>query len=355
MASKNNFKLLSRDDFREGVFKRDNYQCLFCRETQNLDAHHIIERRLWTADHEKGGYFLENGATLCQQHHLEAEMTVLSCDLVRDKAGILKTVLPEYMYSDHVYSKWGDVILEDGRRTPGPLFYDESVQKILKKGLVLDQYVKYVKYPRTYHLPFTGHTTPDDKIFHKASEVFAGKEVVVTIKMDGENFTGYSDYSHARSIDSGNHESRNWVKTFHFQNIAYHLPDGFRYCAENLYAKHSIHYDQLETYLYAFQLWNKNTCLSWDDTVEWFELLGLTSVPVVYRGVYNEKLINDLFVKSVKEGQEGLVVRLTDSFEYKDFRNCVGKLVRENHIADGSNHWRFRRITPNLLKETKEN
>lgn len=37
-------KLLSRENFRNSVFERDGYKCLFCDCTENLDAHHIIER-----------------------------------------------------------------------------------------------------------------------------------------------------------------------------------------------------------------------------------------------------------------------------------------------------------------------
>jgi 5-methylcytosine-specific restriction endonuclease McrA len=56
--------LLTRDEFRKQVFERDNYRCVICGAKNGdkhvkLDAHHIIERRLW-AD---GGYYLENGAT----------------------------------------------------------------------------------------------------------------------------------------------------------------------------------------------------------------------------------------------------------------------------------------------------
>jgi hypothetical protein len=51
-----------RDDFREGVFKRDNYQCLMCgKKNCKLDAHHIKDRR----EIPGGGYVLENGITLC--------------------------------------------------------------------------------------------------------------------------------------------------------------------------------------------------------------------------------------------------------------------------------------------------
>lgn len=52
------FILLTRDQFREGVFARDAHRCVFCGRTAaetpegKLDAHHIIERRLWG----DGGY-----------------------------------------------------------------------------------------------------------------------------------------------------------------------------------------------------------------------------------------------------------------------------------------------------------
>lgn len=39
-------KLLTRDNFREAVFARDNNTCVFC-SLPAKDAHHIIERRLW--------------------------------------------------------------------------------------------------------------------------------------------------------------------------------------------------------------------------------------------------------------------------------------------------------------------
>ena len=64
------FKLLSRDNFRELVFKRDNYKCIICDEVNNLDAHHIIERRLFNIE-----YCLEpmNGTVILlimEQHYV---------------------------------------------------------------------------------------------------------------------------------------------------------------------------------------------------------------------------------------------------------------------------------------------
>jgi hypothetical protein len=65
---KTDMKLLTRTEFREGCLERDSYRCVICGETENLSVHHIIERRLWS----DGGYYMENGATLCEEHHIKA-------------------------------------------------------------------------------------------------------------------------------------------------------------------------------------------------------------------------------------------------------------------------------------------
>ena len=70
--------LLSRDEFRQQVFARDGGRCVIC-SAPGQDAHHILERRLF----DDGGYYLDNGATLCAACHVKAEMTVLSCDAIR--------------------------------------------------------------------------------------------------------------------------------------------------------------------------------------------------------------------------------------------------------------------------------
>lgn len=58
-----------RSNFRDSVFKRDKYKCCFCSETNNLDAHHITDINLMS----NGGYVKENGISLCEKHHLDAE------------------------------------------------------------------------------------------------------------------------------------------------------------------------------------------------------------------------------------------------------------------------------------------
>ena len=44
-----------------------------------------------------------------------------------------------------------------------------------------------------------------------------------------------------------------------------------------------------------------------------------------------------------------LFKELASEFKYKDFKKSVAKLVRKDHIADGSNHWRFKKLIPNLI------
>lgn len=334
--------LLSRSDFRNAVFERDGYRCVVCGEAAQ-DAHHIIERRLWS----DGGYYLENGVSLCGRHHIEAEKTTLSCGEIRNLAGIKTVAIPKHFYRDLNYDKWGNVILPSGKRLKGELFYDESVQKILAD--VLDLFETYVKYPRTYHLPFSPGLTKDDRQLLDTSH-FDGKEVVVTVKMDGENTTLYNDYLHARSIDGRNHSSRNWIKNFH-SKIAHDIPDGWRLCGENLFAKHSIHYRNLDSYFYLFSIWNdKNECLSWDETIEWAKLLGLVVVPVLYRGVWDEDVVRGIHQPTFEGNTcEGFVVRLSNGFPYGAFRRSVAKYVRSGHVGT-NNHWMFEKIQENELK-----
>lgn len=54
-----------RENFRNSVFERDGYKCVFCDITNDLDAHHITDRN----ELPNGGYVKSNGITLCQEHH----------------------------------------------------------------------------------------------------------------------------------------------------------------------------------------------------------------------------------------------------------------------------------------------
>lgn len=177
--------LLTRDAFRQAVFERDGGECIVCHEPA-ANAHHIVERRLFP----NGGYYLDNGASLCKKHHIEAEQTTLSCEFIRRLCGIKKIILPPHLYTDEIYDKWGNNILPNGQRLRGKLFQNESVQKILENGDALRLFTKYVKYPRTHHLPWSECIADDDRIIDSLN-AFEGQQVVVHAKFDGENTTMY--------------------------------------------------------------------------------------------------------------------------------------------------------------------
>lgn len=333
-----------RDVFREGVFKRDHYKCVFC-DLPAVDAHHILERRLFT----DGGYDLNNGASVCSFHHMECEMTNISVEDVREACGITKKYIPDHFYDDMIYDKWGNIVLQNGQRMKGELFHDESVQKVLKQGGHLPIFTEYVKYQRTYHCPWSQGITDDDRM-HKNMENFEGKRVIVTIKYDGENTSLYNDYIHARSIDGRSHPSRDWVKQFHASNIAGNIT-GMRICGENVFAEHSIRYTELDTYFYGFSIWNEhNICLSWDETLEWFEILGIIPVNVLYDGIYDETHIKTLWDESKWDTLEGYVIRLADSIPYGRFKYDFAKFVRKGHVQTAK-HWMYgRAVVKNQLK-----
>lgn len=208
---------------------------------------------------------------------------------------------------------------------------------------------EFKKYPRTYHLPYS-LTVSEDDVKNLTDEHFYGKEVVVTEKLDGENTTMYWNYIHARSIDSKNHPSRNWINTF-WNGIKHDIPKTFRICGENLFAKHSIFYNQLTTYFYVFGIYEGDRCFSWDETKEWCGILNLEHVPVLYEGIYDSELIKMCYGGKSKLGgeQEGFVVRVKDSFDYSKFKTHCNKFVRKNHVTT-SDHWMYQKVVMNELK-----
>lgn len=130
MKSKN--QLLTREEFKDKVFKRDKHTCVFCNKPA-VDAHHIYDRQLWN----DGGYYLNNGASVCEEHHWEVEKTNISVEEVWKACGIIDPAIPPQLDSNKSYDKWGNVMLSNGMREFGEMFFEENVQKILKDKLYL--------------------------------------------------------------------------------------------------------------------------------------------------------------------------------------------------------------------------
>ncbi|AXX30431.1 AAA family ATPase [Actinosynnema pretiosum subsp. pretiosum] len=199
-------------------------------------------------------------------------------------------------------------------------------------------------YPRTPHLPWSPGSTSDDVRAGGVAGLF-GREVVVTEKLDGENTTLYRDGSHARSLDSGHHPSRSWVKGLQAR-IGPHLPVGWRICGENVHARHSLAYDALDSWFYGFSVWDGDRCLSWDATTGFLHGIGVPTPPVLYRGDFSERLLRRLRVDT--SVQEGYVVRAAQEFDRADFAHRVAKWVRPSHVRTDV-HWMSAPVVPNGL------
>lgn len=204
------------------------------------------------------------------------------------------------------------------------------------------------KYPRTPHLPWSLGRTEDD-IECSAPFSTLPTTVVVTEKMDGENTTLYRNHIHARSLDSRHHISRNWVKNF-WNDLKQDIPEGWRVCGENVYSRHSIVYDDLESFFYGFSIWDDtNTCLSWEETLEWFSLLNITPVSCLYVGPYGEEQLRALAKTMDLDRSEGYVVRSALSFHYNKFSENVAKFVRPNHVKTDK-HWQHSECVQNKIR-----
>lgn len=352
---------MTRDQFREAVFARDKYQCVSCGfpgpdpvpfrhistgavdGNSRLDAHHIMERRLWP----DGGYYLANGATLCGPCHLRAEQTLIRPQWLWATIGV-SPLLPPHLYTDQEYDKWGNPYIAIDRRMPGELFDDESVQKVLAP--VLHEFCSRVKYPRTYHLPWSPGLTSDDRVMEDVSQL-EGHDIVVTVKMDGEQTTIYPDgYCHARSIDSGSHPSRDWVKAL-AGRVGPQLPPNWRICGENLWAKHSLLYTNLPAPFLMFSIWDGLTCLSWEDTELWAALLGLHTVQRLSSVPLKDMAAGVRPFPFNVDTDEGYVVRRAEAFHYREFRQKVGKWVRASHVHTHG-HWMREQIVRNGIAKS---
>ncbi|MET7647267.1 RNA ligase family protein [Streptomyces sp. NPDC005426] len=202
-------------------------------------------------------------------------------------------------------------------------------------------------YPRTPHLPWSPGATSDDVRLADLAGL-TGSQVVVTEKLDGENTTLYADGLHARSLDSAHHPSRGRVKALQ-SRIGPRVPAGWRICGENMFARHSIPYEDLASHFYGFSVWEGQVCLDWDRTVDFLRNLGIPTPRVLWRGVFDaraEKALRALELD--RERQEGYVVRPAEAFPAAAFKRRVAKWVRPGHVTTDT-HWMHAEVVENGL------
>jgi hypothetical protein len=214
---------------------------------------------------------------------------------------------------------------------------------------------RLIKYPQTLHLPWSEGRGRDDGVLQDVS-CFDDKHIVVTVKMDGEDTTMYRDDIHFRSLDSAPHPSQDYVRALHGR-IKHLIPNGWRICGENLYARHPIHYTDLHDWFLVFSVWDeKNECLGWYETIQFCRSLNLAYVDnftVLNMKVAPENhrvlIPNDFIYGEI----EGYVVRNSGTFHYNDFSKNVAKWVRKDHVQSNE-HWKKKwRDVPNMINKVE--
>ena len=332
---------MNRADFRQTVFERDDGQCLVPWCLRNAeDAHHIIERAEW----DDGGYFPNNGASVCHKHHKAAEKNWIPPQAFW-KWDNLDPVTPDEM--DHDVNKWG----EPFETPPWENLRD------------------FHKYPSTRHLPFS-YIGDDDDTAHKSVDCFLYQPLVVTEKMDGSNAMLVKDSEEpvrSRRGRKAEHQSFDQLHKLYWEKNVYEkLPEHLQVFGEWLYAKHSIHYGcdgccdernqgpALENgYFQVFGVFDTrhNLWLSWFETERWANKLGFDTTRVLLRNIHYDnrnQLYEELttLANKLTPESEGFVVRSRYPFHYGQFPQRLGKFVRENHTQTET-HWKHQQQTRN--------
>ena len=202
------------------------------------------------------------------------------------------------------------------------------------------------KYNSTPHWPWSPTVHKDD-CYHQNPELFLGRDVVITEKLDGGNTCLWQGDVYARS--TGQPATQGWfamVKKHHAWKTNGTPANVFVY-GEDLYGIHSIQYDAMredETYR-VFNVRRDNHWLSWDNMSLYAAGLNLITVPVLYRGTFNSvDEITKFFENAIKEpselggAREGFVMRVADAFEDSEWSNNVAKYVRKGHVQTDE-HW----------------
>ena len=353
--------LLTRDEFRESVFKRDAHKCVACG-IPATEVHHIIDRAVF----KDGGYYTGNGASLCSGCHIKAEKGILTCKEIRESAKISEIVLPDNLDPAKLWDKWGNEIVEE----------------------------RLIKYPRTRHLIGSGLGKNDLEDYVNVEEL-RGKHLVLEEKNDGAN-VGLSIVNCELKLQCRGHFlglGNDWPEFDQFKVWANTWTDQFWDMLEDRYimygewmiAFHSVFYDLLPHYFMEFDIYDKKEKV-FLDTSRRNEMVKkakvkISQVRVITKGKFEsiEDIISRVGLSAfISENAYGILEKeLTEkNISGKDVLLSLNKdrlmeglyikweedgIVRGRYkyvrpgfvqtILDSGEHWQSRPHIPNCLKE----
>jgi hypothetical protein len=180
------------------------------------------------------------------------------------------------------------------------------------------------KYPRTLHFPFPPGAHGGDRIAPDAGAL-VGTTIVITEKLDGENtcLSRHGVFARSRAAPTRNPWAR-YLKPF--RECARRDPSELEVFGESVYAVHSIEYTGLEQHSYVFAVREGNRWLAWDDVAACAGVLGLPTVPVLFRGAVGD----DAALRALVEDLAGRPSALSDrrgtpgSGSGRRGRSCTG-------------------------------
>lgn len=252
-----------------------------------------------------------------------------------------------------------------------------------------------IRYPRTVHIQGSRKSGDDFELTDLSfEEALSGKHVVYEIKIDGSN-CGISFEDNRMILQSRGHELRGGPREKEFlqfrmwaNRFQHDLFDvlGNRYImyGENMYAKHTVFYDNLPHYIFEFDVFDKEKqlFLSTKARSKLLEGLSYQAVPVVYEGTaitldhlksfigkskYKTNNWQDNLCKQAIETNQPveMVKSQTDTSDLDEGiyikvetdEHTVGryKYVRDSFtntiLNQFGNHWHDRPILPNLLAD----
>lgn len=328
---------MNREEAEAACFNRDGGCVVPWCDKEAQDAHHIIERKLW----DDGGYFLENLASVCHEHHKDAEENRIPPQAFWMWIGETPETVKVPHQVGNCVNKWGDV-------------YRKPV-------------LRHIKYPTTRYLENSPSFDDERNEPVRYTDMFE-EPLVLTIKMDGSNACLTRDRVAARNGQDAPHRSFDMLKAFH-QRVSYLIPAELQIFGEWLYAKHSIFYGEdapaLENYFQIFGVYHQDWAmwLSWHEVLNWADTLRCITVPEVelpecsnpYELMGRVEAINE---KVMAEGHEGVVLRTrlpmmwAEHGDREASRVRIGKMVRENHVQTDT-HWSHQKIVRNFLDDEK--